>query len=402
MRVQLWSYNFDPEPIGIGPVSGTWARTMAERGHEVEVVAAHPHYPSPRWGRRLRPYREVRDGIPVLRLPLWVGHDSARARVRQDATFALAQLLASPVLGKPDAVVSVSPCFFALGPAMIDVKARRLPWVLWLQDLLPDAAVATGLMPDGRMLQAARAYEKAAYATADRIVLISESHRRALVEKGVPASKLVMITNPTTLPIPAEPNRDFPRPGTPRILNIGNIGLSQGLAELVREFEASAEMHERGAEFRFAGDGVAVPAVKAEIRSERVKLLGVIPATISDELNAATVGVVSQLPEAGEFNMPSRLMNFLGYGIPVVAVVGPDSEVARVVREAGAGWVIDSSTPEEFPKLLAAVLDRPDELRRRAAAARDYADAHLTPAATAAHFERTIEEARAVGRGWRR
>jgi colanic acid biosynthesis glycosyl transferase WcaI len=397
MRIQLWSYNFDPEPIGIGPVSGTWARTMKERGHDVEVVAAHPHYPSPRWGTRLLPYRELRGDIPVLRLPLWIGRESARARMRQEASFALAQLLACPTLGRPDVVVSVSPCFFALGPAIIDVKARRLPWVLWLQDLLPDAAVNTGLMPAGRLLRVARAYEMAAYSAADKIVLISKSHRKALIEKGVPGSKLQMITNPTTLPIPPKDHQGSSRPGT-RILNIGNIGLSQGLAELVRSFEASAEMRERGVEFRFAGDGVAVPMLEAEIRSDRVKLLGVIPDTISEELNSATIGVVSQLPQAGEFNMPSRLMNFLGYGIPVVAVVPPDSEVARVVREADAGWVVDAATPDQFPKLVTEALDQPEELARRAVNARDYADAHLTPAATAAQFERTIEEALAAGR----
>lgn len=37
---------------------------MTARGHEVEVVAVHPHYPQPRWGRRTTPYRE---GVPVLR-----------------------------------------------------------------------------------------------------------------------------------------------------------------------------------------------------------------------------------------------------------------------------------------------------------------------------------------------
>lgn len=48
MRVQLWSYNFDPEPTGIGIVATTLARGLSKRGHDVEVVAAHPHYPEPR------------------------------------------------------------------------------------------------------------------------------------------------------------------------------------------------------------------------------------------------------------------------------------------------------------------------------------------------------------------
>ncbi|MFZ1155512.1 MAG: glycosyltransferase family 4 protein [Solirubrobacteraceae bacterium] len=393
MRIQLWSYNFEPEPIGIGPVSATWARAMVDRGHEVEVVAAHPHYPSPQWGTRLRPYRERRFGISVLRLPIWVGRGSTRERLRQEASFAAAQLAALPVLPRSDVVVSVSPCFFALGPAMLNVAVRRVPWVLWLQDLLPDAAAKTGLLSDGLALRAAQRYERAAYQTADEIVLISESHRRALLGKGVDEGKLHVITNPTTLPVRVQTKESVRGSTVPRILNMGNIGLSQGLAELVRTFEASSEMRRRQVEFRFAGDGVEVPALREEIRSDRVKVLGVIPDTISDELEQATIGLVSQLPQTGEFNMPSRLMNFLGHGIPVLAVVGLDSEVARVVRESGGGWVIDATDPNDFPEAVAKILDQPSEIIDRGHAARMYADGHFSPAATAAEFELVLEDA---------
>ena len=51
LRVQLWSYNYDPEPTGIGPLSRVLAQALSQRGHRVEVVAAHPHYPEPRWER---------------------------------------------------------------------------------------------------------------------------------------------------------------------------------------------------------------------------------------------------------------------------------------------------------------------------------------------------------------
>jgi colanic acid biosynthesis glycosyl transferase WcaI len=276
---------------------------------------------------------------------------------------------------------------------MLNVFARRVPWVLWLQDLLPDAAAKTGLLSDGVMLRAAQRYEGAAYRVADEIVLISESHRRALLGKGVEAKKLHVITNPTTLSAPTDISGSTSAGTAPRILNMGNIGLSQGLAALVRAFEASSEMGRRGVEFRFAGDGVEVPALKQEIRSERVKVLGVIPDAISDELERATIGLVSQLPQTGEFNMPSRLMNFFGHSTPVLAVVGLKSEVARVMRESGGGWVIDAHDPNDFPQAVARILDNPAEITRRGLAARSYADQHFTPVATAAAFEAVIESA---------
>ena len=68
LRIQLWSIYYDPVPTGIGPVSTIWARAMRDRGHEVGVVTAHPHYPTADWGTSRRPYREERDGISVLRV----------------------------------------------------------------------------------------------------------------------------------------------------------------------------------------------------------------------------------------------------------------------------------------------------------------------------------------------
>ena len=107
MRIQLWSYNFAPEPTGIAPLSTTWVNAMTALGHKLDVVAAHPHYPEPRWGRRLLPYREDRDGVPVLRLPIWVGRASAGERIRQELSHVAALTLALPTLSKPEVLVAV-------------------------------------------------------------------------------------------------------------------------------------------------------------------------------------------------------------------------------------------------------------------------------------------------------
>ena len=186
MRVQLWSYNYDPEPTGIGPMARVWVEGLREHGHHIDVVAAHPHYPAPIWGSRRRPYREVVDGVPVLRLPLWIGHDSARQRVRQEIAHSAWLGAALPALGRPDVIVAVSPSFPALLPTMIDARTKGVPWTLWLQDILPDGAATTGLIRSGPLLTALRGLERIAYRSADRIFVISDAFQRNLVEKGVP------------------------------------------------------------------------------------------------------------------------------------------------------------------------------------------------------------------------
>jgi colanic acid biosynthesis glycosyl transferase WcaI len=267
LRTQLWSYNYDPEPMGIGPVSTVLAQELARLGHEVDVVAAHPHYPEPRWGRRLRPYREIRDGIPVLRLPLLIGRASAAQRYRQELSFMLSQAAATPFLGRPDVLVSASPSFPALLPAMLNARARRIPWVVWLHDILPDGAAATGLIDEGPALRAARRLETSAYRAARRIVVLSRAFTDNLVEKGVSREKIRLIYDPATRSPRSDGSDDAARRGI-RILSMGNIGHSQGLTELVRAFEESDLPSD--VRLVITGSGVAAPEARAELRTPRV------------------------------------------------------------------------------------------------------------------------------------
>jgi colanic acid biosynthesis glycosyl transferase WcaI len=397
MRIQLWSYNYDPEPTGIAPISTVWAQAMVRRGHEVEVVAAHPHYPQAMWGAPKLPYRENRDGIRVLRLPLWIGRASAAQRIRQELTYMLAHAAALPALRKPDVVVAVSPSFPALLPAMINRGLRRTPWVLWLQDILPDGAASTGLLPPGRLLDAARAFERGAYRSADKVVVISRSFEENLRSKGVPADKIARVYNIATRPIEARPSALDSSP--PVVMNMGNIGFSQGLAPLVAAFERSDEMRRRNVSMVMAGDGVAADEVRSEIRSERVEVTGVLDNdSLEERLKRASLALVSQHYEGAEFNVPSKLMNFMAAGLPVIAVVRPDSEVARIVESAGAGWVVDSADPEAYPRAVVAAFDDPVEMQRRGEAATRFALGHFTPEGSAARFERVLEEATGIQR----
>lgn len=393
LRIQLWSYNYDPEPTGIGPVSRVWAEGLRARGHDVHVVAAHPHYPEPRWGSRLTPYRETRNGVPVLRLPLWIGRRNAGERYRQEVSFMAAQFGAIPTLGTPDVLVSASPSFPALLPAIVNARARRTPWVLWLHDILPDGATATGLVNEASpIIRAARRLEHSAYRHADRIVVLSSAFTRNLTGKGVPDDKIQLIYDPATRTPRAEPSMDR-KARPPRLLSMGNIGYSQGLAPLVAAFEAAPELEDVPVDFVITGNGLAADGVRAEIRTDRVRMLGVVDDDrLEEELQQSSIAFVSQQYEGSEFNIPSKMMNFMAYGLPVLAAVNPSGEVATIVEASGGGWVVDSSRPEEFPRKLAEVLRDPAELRRRGDASLAYARRHFTQESFAERFDEALRD----------
>ncbi len=159
-RVQLWSSHYAPEPTGIGPVSRVLATALAASDWDVEVIAAHPHYPERGNGGRLRPSRELRDGIPVLRLPIYAARDSAGARLLQETSFTLCLLAALPFLGRPplrspDVIVAASPSFLSLLQAIVAARPQTSPGH-WLHDLLPDSAHHHGPAPGGRVPRSGR------------------------------------------------------------------------------------------------------------------------------------------------------------------------------------------------------------------------------------------------------
>ena len=97
---------------------------------------------------------------------------------------------ASPILPTADVILGVTPSFPALAVLMATAAFRRTPWVMWLQDILPDGAVMTGVVREGLLLSAARRLESAAYRSAERIVVVSDAFRRNLMLKGVPEDKI--------------------------------------------------------------------------------------------------------------------------------------------------------------------------------------------------------------------
>jgi colanic acid biosynthesis glycosyl transferase WcaI len=289
-------------------------------------------------------------------------------------------------------VVSASPSFPALLPAIGYVRARRVPWVLWLHDILPDGAAATGLVEEGRVLQAARWLERTAYARADRIVVLSSAFTDNLVGKGVPASKIELIYDPATRTPTRVPDPVAKTNGALRVLSMGNIGYSQGLAPLVDAFEAAPEMQTIGAHLVITGNGMAAEDVGAVVRSDRVQMRGVVDdAELESELQSARVAFVSQQYEGAEFNIPSKLMNFMAYGLPILAAVNPAGEVARIVEDARAGWVVNSADPAAFPNKLREIADTPDEVTVRARNALAFANQRFTQEGFATTFEAELE-----------
>jgi glycosyltransferase involved in cell wall biosynthesis len=305
----------------------------------------------------------------------------------------------APVLPPADVVIAVTPSFPALGTAAAFSRTRRTPWVMWLQDIVTDGATTTGQLNEGRLLREARRLERASYAAASRIVVISEAFRQNLLAKGVQNAKIERIFNPITREAD-KPNDLAAISGKPpQILAMGNIGHTQGLDGIIDAFQASDTLAALDARLVIAGGGVAANQARSRIATNRVSMPGVL---YGDELTplirGTSIGLVSQRPGITEFNLPSKLMNYMAHGIPVLASVNPNSETARIVHESSGGWVTDATDPTAFAAKASELLRERQALQRAGWAGQAYAQANFAPPQVAERFERVLEAAVSPGR----
>lgn len=392
MKIDLWSIYYEPEPMGIAPVAATLAQHLQRRGHEVSVTTSHPHYPSAAWGRSFRPRREVHSGVPVLELPIYTRRDSARRRMLSEVSYGVAQMASALVPSRADVLVVAVPSVLAIPAAAAFARVHRVPWVIWLQDVVSAAAEATGLVDAGPALRMIGSVERFGFGDADRIVTISRAFASRLEAGGIYSKKVELIyLGASSHPVTTLASSSS-QPA--RALVVGNIGLTQNLAALADAFAASDELKNIGAELHVTGDGVAAPALKAVATGASVSLLGVVsPDRLESELTAATIGIISQRPGVRDFNLPSKVTAYMSHGLPVFAIVNPDTEVAELVRSSSAGWVADSRDLPRACQLLASALRDDEGLQEASEAGLRFAAENFDPARAAARFESVLEHA---------
>ena len=175
-----------------------------------------------------------------------------------------------------------------------------------------------------------------------------------------------------------------------RVLCMGNIGFSQNLPRLVQAFEESERLP-ADTRLIITGTGELEPEVRAQVRSDRVEMKGLLP-SIDGELDRAAVGLVPQRPDITEFNLPSKLMNFMARGVPVLASVRPDSETAKLVHRSGGGWLADASDPDAFPETVLRIHGDPEDRAARGRKARSFAAENFSADVVADQFERILED----------
>lgn len=366
--VLLLNQYFPPDTAVTGIHAAAIARGLSEAGFEITALVAQPSY-SKSTIPALR--EEIVDGVTVRRIGLGRirGRDVFVLRVAGYLRYLWGAWHEGRRL-RADAVLSFhNPPFVGLVAATI---AHRLgvPFVWVVQDIHPDILVATGWKRLPRAFLAAwdRAY-RWIYTRADCTVVLGDAMKATLVDdKGVPPERVRVI------PLWAEPDL-VPRSddGTWRsehglddqliVLYSGNMGILQPLDSLL---EAAEKVLTRDVVFVLAGDGARRNHWESQVAARRLRnVLFVDYQPVGDferMVAAADVAVVVLASGMHRLAVPSRTFALLSAGKPIAAIMDDDADIARLVRESGAGWAFSHADTKRLASLLTRLSQAPDDL----------------------------------------
>jgi len=364
--VLFLSNYFPPEVNALARRTFDHGRIWAGDGGDVGVVAGPPQFPEGRVhaGYRNRLTEERVEGMRVLRVPMFV---------RPNRGFALRTLsylsyMVSAVLfsGRvvPDAgvVVASTPQLFAGFAGTLVARRRGVPFVLEVRDLWPESILAVDAMRSSWLVDVLERLETALYRAADRIVVVSPAFRGHIEARGIPTERIVVLPNGI---VPEEYATDPSGPEA-RVLRtqlgledrfvvsyVGTVGMAHGLEVVV---EAARLCPDPDVRFLVVGTGAArreLERRREELQLDNVVLVDRQPRERVPLFQALSNVALVPLRDRPAFQkvIPSKLLEAMGAGLPVVLGVG--GQARAILEEAGGGIGVP---PEDPAALLEAVL----------------------------------------------
>jgi colanic acid biosynthesis glycosyl transferase WcaI len=392
MRVLVISTNYAPERTAVAPFNTGLCEHLASQGHEVIVVTGFPYYPEWRvWdGYRGRLYsKDCVNNIPLRRVWHFVPSrpSSLIQRLAHDLSFTLSAFVAGLFAGKCDLIYCVCPPPTLAFTAYVLAKIKRAPYVIKLTDLASDAALATGILKDGLVIQLARVFERFVYRRAEAIICLCQGFVDKLTAHDITPERLHLIPDwgDTQNIRPIEGESSFRKKnGLPTnqllVMYSGNMGKKQGLTNIVQAAELSR--NEPEIMWLLVGEGEERALLQREILDRNLGSINLLPLQPAESLpqmySAADVLLLNQRASVEDSVIPSKLLTYMAAGRAVLAAVSEKSEAARQIRRAECGLVVPAEDPAAVVEALLSLRRDPALRAELGANGRAYAEKHFT------------------------
>ncbi len=362
MKILLVTMYFAPDTGANATIITELAEGLAQKGHEITVICAFPHYAENRIAAAYRGklvQRGQHGSISIYRTYIYVPRNktSLLGRLLNYVSFNFFSTLVGLWAGRFDVILTPSPPLTIGLTAWVISRLRRIPYVYNVQDIYPDIAIRLGVLKNKTAIRGFRWIENFVYRGASRITVLSEGFRDNLLQKSVPSARLRIIPNFV--------NTDFMKP-LPRqnvfsnqhqldnyfvVMYAGNIGLSQGLETLLVAADQLKDLPDL--RILIVGNGAAKSELVDQAAKMNLSNVIFLPFQPVNEIPlmyaSADVSLVIIRQGISSESVPSKTYTIMASGRPIIASVDTDSEVWTMLHKAECGLCV----PPEDPALLA-------------------------------------------------
>jgi glycosyltransferase involved in cell wall biosynthesis len=235
----------------------------------------------------------------------------------------------------------------AIAPLLKSIERAKIPHrLLFIWDFFPDHHHEIGRVPGGLPLRIARASEQGLLKHFTAIICTLEENAKYLrLHFRISPSQRVLVTpvwGETGQPRPVDRKAVRRRHRLPPVAPIavfgGQLSEGRGFGQMLAAADA-ALMAGSDLTFLFVGDGRLAATIRD--RAARQANVDHRPSLTRTDylelLGACDVGMVATVPKVSSFSMPSKTIDYLRAGLPVVAAVEHGSEFPRILERYGVG-----------------------------------------------------------------
>ena len=319
-------------------------REWVKLGAEVTVITCFPNFPR---GKVYPGYKnsfykkEYIDGIKVIRVWTFIASNSGTIKRTLDyISFGIMAVLIG-LFKKTDIIIGTSPQFFTACAARILHVLKRKPWVFEVRDLWPESIKAVGAITNGKILSFLERLELSLYKSANKIVVVTDTFKKNISERGIDANKIEVVKNGVIIP----ENTNTQNPKLRKELNlkdkfvVGYIG-THGLAHKLDFILKSATSVNSNVHFLLIGDGAQkenLLELNKELKLDNLTMLDPIPKEqIFDYIASIDVALVN-LKKSDTFKtvLPSKIFENAALQKPIL--MGVEGEAKELIESYNAG-----------------------------------------------------------------
>ena len=367
MRLLFISQIFDPE-YSIKGIS--LMQRLAAEGHDVEVLTTFPNYPTgklfPEFTLKLKQVDQF-EGIKVTRLWSYISHSKSKiSRATSYISFSLFAIFTAFFSRKPDLIYAYHPQFTTGLIGLLMRTFRGVPYITDVQDIWPDALIATGMKKNSLILKFINFWCLVIYKYASRIVVLSDGFKNTLIDRGAAEEKIDVIYNwcPDEKKInqlSTSKANIFDKECVASFIYAGNIGSAQSLKTLIK---ALGSKDKTDFTLSIIGDGIEKKSLKNYVANKEFSNIifrdYVAPEKIYEVLNTADVLVVHLKDDPlFKITIPSKTQSSMAMAKPLLMVVG--GEANQIIVNANAGEVAEPENLIEIANAAKKLLIKKDQ-----------------------------------------